>query len=51
MEIDREDGSVHTCPGQMLKLPVLRQDEGVETILMELLKGMYLCGDDTGIPA
>ena len=51
MEIDREDGSVHTCPGQMLKLPVLRQDEGVETILIELLKGMYLCADDTGIPA
>ncbi|MBO5330196.1 MAG: hypothetical protein J6A71_06755 [Anaerotignum sp.] len=39
MELTDTDGTVHICPGQMFISPALRQSDGVEPLLLQLLNG------------
>lgn len=39
MEITEDDGTVHTCPGQLSLSSKYRQMDGVEPILIKLLNG------------
>lgn len=39
MELTDTDGTVHICPGQMFVSPALRQSDGVEPLLLQLLNG------------
>lgn len=39
MEITDDDGTVHTCPGQLSLSPEYRKMDGVEPILIKLLNG------------
>ncbi len=48
MEIPGENGEVRICPGQMLIHPALRQTDGVEPVLIELLKGLSVRAEKGG---
>jgi len=43
IEITDDDGAIHTCPGQLSISPAYRQTDGVEPILVELLRGIAVC--------
>lgn len=40
MEVPDENGDTRICPGQVMIHPVLRQLDGAEPVLIELLKGL-----------
>jgi len=42
MEIRDDTGKAHSCPGQMVLSPKYRREEGVEPVLIELLRNAEL---------